>query len=250
MDPAPREAVAETGLVHDAVQVASRPRLDPARGPTIIPVDAIRPVGTPSFRRKPTAAPACHAQTPTDGGLSASGPFGPAIEAAMAMARRANGSRKIPCEAVAIRTATVIQEARIETSHQAAEEVNAGLPARATVGRRPDEGIIMALVPGQARVGIVAPTSTDASDAPSDVARVDVQPEGREASSTLVALLPAGDGDMLLSLDQVVADVGPLVRVVPPSPAVVPYPATVVAEVPVVLHGPAHLLARRAIPTP
>lgn len=108
----------------------------------------------------------------------------------------------------------------------------------------------MPFIPGQARVGVVAAAPANTSDAAPDMARIDVQTKGREASSPLVALLPAGDGDVVVSLDQVVADVEPLVRVVPSSSAVVPYPAAVVTEVPLVLHGPAYLLARNAVPTP
>lgn len=86
MDPAPKQTVAEAGLIHDALQVTPRPGLDPSGGPAVVPVDAIQPVRSPTLRRGATATPSGHTQAPTDGGLGTPGPFGPAVEAAMTMA--------------------------------------------------------------------------------------------------------------------------------------------------------------------
>lgn len=53
---------------------------------------------------------------------------------------------------------------------------------------------------------------------------------------------------MVISLDQMIADIGPLGRALDTSPAVIPYPATVIPQFLIILHGEPNELAIFASP--
>lgn len=96
-------------------------------------------------------------------------------------------------------------------------------------------------------MGVIAAASTNARDATPDVPRLNV-PATRSASSAPLVTLPfARHGDVLLSLDQVVAGVGPVGREGNTPSSLLPHPAAVVAEVLNVLHGAAHRTAAYAV---
>lgn len=94
---------------------------------------------------------------------------------------------------------------------------------------------------------VVTPAPPDTRDAPPDVPWLDVPPARGTASPPLVALPLAGDGHVVVGLDQVVARVGAVRRKGDAPAAVLPYPATVVTEVLDVLHGAAHRAAAYAV---
>lgn len=160
--------------------------------------------------------------------------------------RTREGARKT----VATGRATVVQEAGVETPHQPTVEVDARLPTGDVVGRRPDEGILMALRACQARLGLIAAAPAHASDAAPDVTGLDVQPKGRAAPAALVAIFLASNGNMLVGLDQLVAHVGAVGRANAASPAVLPHLAAVIAKVSVILYRPDDGVPGGAVPTP
>lgn len=95
---------------------------------------------------------------------------------------------------------------------------------------------------------LVTSTSKYTSDITPDVARTYGETERRESSTALATILLAGTSNVMVSLDQLVAHVGPLICSSARTPTVVPYPTTIVAEIPMSLHRTSYIPATCAVP--
>lgn len=168
----------------------------------------------------------------------------------MAVAQLPCASGQVSYETLASRATTIVQAKRVVASNQAAEEVDAGVPAGALLGRRSYKGVLVPFRPSQARVRLVTTAPIDASDAAPNVTRLNILAERRAALAALVAILPARSSDVVPGLDQIVARFGPMRRALATPTAGLPHPATFVAELQLVLHGPDDRRPAGAFPTP